>query len=860
MHSIKNIIEAVPDPVIVLDKNLRVKIANESFYSQFKILPEQTEGELLYDLGQHQWDIPQLRQMLEAVWTQKTSVDAFELCHEFPGIGERTLLLNARIIDETPAREQMVLVDFKDITEKKKAEDKISRLASFPEMNPNPIYEIDFNGTVVYANPAAQKLKADGLAFPAENNIKELIEDFHQNREKEIVHEVQVGERWYLQSVYRVPSAEILRAYYVDITKRKQAQVVLDFQWMFLEAIFEHIDAGVVACNEKGERVLFNRKARDWYGVGPMKIPQTEWANAYGLFLEDGTTPMDISTIPLARAFRGEVVQNIPMVIAPKGQPKRYILANAGPVKDNNGRVLGAVCIMHDITERKQAEEALIRENSFRSAIIENQPGMVWFKDKEGKFLAVNQQFAHGCGHENSADVIGKTDFDIWPKELAGKYRADDEEVMRTKQSLRVEELIEDRGVRKFYETFKTPVVDASGCVLGTSGFAQDITERRQMEDGIREAQHFNEEVILAAGEGIIVYDDQLCYKVWNPTMERLTGIPAAEVLGKKATDLFPHLVEQGVDQLLARAMFGQTVVSQDMVYRVPKTGKIGWSQGIYTPHRDNKGKIIGVIGMVRDITERKLMEEELKIAKEQAEAANRYKTEFLRNISHDLRTPLNAILGFSQMLKSVPMEDKHRKGVDFINERGAYLLAMIEDILNASRIDSGKVELKSQELDLHKLLEDSMELSRVALGQKDVTMSLSCDGPMPRLKGDVFRVRQIIDNVLSNASKYTSQGQITLTAGVEDHQSNKNQYRVRVSVKDTGIGIPENKLPFIFDPFTRAHEFGKGQTYDGLGLGLHIAKKLAVLMGGDIRVLSQVNKGSEFIVTFNCDKIAEKF
>ena len=104
---------------------------------------------------------------------------------------------------------------------------------------------------------------------------------------------------------------------------------------------------------------------------------------------------------------------------------------------------------MHDITERKRAQEALIRENSFRSAIIENQPGMVWFKDKEGKFLAVNQKFAHGCGHENSADVIGKTDFDIWPKEFAEKYRADDEKVMRTKKSFRVEELIEDGGGQK---------------------------------------------------------------------------------------------------------------------------------------------------------------------------------------------------------------------------------------------------------------------------------------------------------------------------------------------------------------------------------------------------------------------------
>lgn len=257
-----------------------------------------------------------------------------------------------------------------------------------------------------------------------------------------------------------------------------------------------------------------------------------------------------------------------------------------------------------------------------------------------------------------------------------------------------------------------------------------------------------------------------------------------------------------------------------------------------------------------QELSGRKRIEEALRIAKEEAETANRYKTEFLTNISHDLRTPLNAILGISHILKSVDMEEKYRKGVDFINERGKYLLALVEDILNASKIDLGKAEFKSEELDLHQLLAEAVETAQVGLGKKDVTVSLSFEGTIPRLKGDVLRVRQIIDNLLSNAFKYTLKGRIQVTAGIDDHQPNKDQYRVRVSVKDTGIGIPEAQLPYIFDPFTRFHEFYKGQIYDGVGLGLHIAQKLAVLMGGQIRVLSQIDKGSEFIVTFNLDKI----
>jgi PAS domain S-box-containing protein len=247
---------------------------------------------------------------------------------------------------------------------------------------------------------------------------------------------------------------------------------------------------------------------------------------------------------------------------------------------------------------------------------------------------------------------------------------------------------------------------------------------------------------------------------------------------------------------------------------------------------------------------------EAMRRAKEQAEAANRYKTEFLTNISHELRTPLNAILGFAYILKSVKMAEEYQKSVDFINDRGKHLLSLVESILDVSRIESGKTELKFEKFDLLNLLENSIIEARAGLGEKKVTIILSVEGTIPIVKGDVKRVRQIIENLLSNAVKYTEHGEIELTVKLDDEQPDENKYRIRISIKDTGIGIPQEKLPYIFDPFSRFHEFYKGKSIKGTGMGLHIVEDLVRLMGGDIHVTSDVGKGSEFIVTFNFDKV----
>ncbi len=262
-----------------------------------------------------------------------------------------------------------------------------------------------------------------------------------------------------------------------------------------------------------------------------------------------------------------------------------------------------------------------------------------------------------------------------------------------------------------------------------------------------------------------------------------------------------------------------------------------------------------GIVAL-RTRVERRRAEESLLRAKEQAEAANKYKTDFLLNISHDLRTPLNAILGLAHVLKSAAMANEYRKAVDFIDERAKYLLALVEDILDLSRMESGRTELRSEEFDFMTLLTRSITIFRNTADKKNVTIALQIEEAIPRMKGDTMRLQQIIDNLLSNAVKYTEQGTITVTVGLDAEQPDKDKYQTRLSVKDTGFGIPADKLPHVFDAFTRFHEFYKGKTYEGVGLGLCIVHNLAHLMGGRVSVASEVGKGSEFIAILSFDKV----
>ncbi len=269
-------------------------------------------------------------------------------------------------------------------------------------------------------------------------------------------------------------------------------------------------------------------------------------------------------------------------------------------------------------------------------------------------------------------------------------------------------------------------------------------------------------------------------------------------------------------------------------------------------PIRDDQGKITGAVSVILDITERKVMEEELQKAKEAAEEAVRAKSEFLANMSHEIRTPLNAVVGLTGLLLSADLTPEQRDYVETVQSSGNSLLSVINDILDFSKIEGGKMELENQPFDLRNCLKVAADLVRAAALEKGLTLTFTLDERLPvAFKGDVTRLRQVLANLLSNAVKFTDAGMVVVRVTGRPIEMKKpiKEYELHFSIQDTGIGIAKEKVDRLFHSFSQI-DSSITRKYGGTGLGLAISRRLVELMGGEIWVDSQPGKGSTFHFT----------
>lgn len=481
-------------------------------------------------------------------------------------------------------------------------------------------------------------------------------------------------------------------------------------------------------------------------------------------------------------------------------------------------------------------------DNLFR-AYVEAASDIVYTLDLTGKFTFVNSYGLKLIGADNYEDVVGHS----YLKIVAPEYRQPTFKVFA--QLLKTGELrdyefavLTRNGDRVFIEV-NGRLLYRSGRLVGALGIGRDITERKRFEAQLK----MFSKALDSAHDSAIITDLTGNIQYANLATQRLFGWPAARLTGVNLATFFPK--QDQVEWILAQATeagwSGQTVCQR--YDSSPFSAFIS----ISPVYGEEAGKPTAVSIILRDITQQERIEAELAAKNLELARANRLKSEFLANMSHELRTPMTSILGFSRLLSQAVyggLNERQKLYVDQIHHSGEHLLSLINEVLDLSKVEAGQMDLNISEIHLGTLCQDVIKMVATQVEMKALTIHCEVPDDLPPLVADEVRVRQMLLNLLSNAIKFTPKGRAIGIRGqrVDD--------QLHITVWDEGIGIAQDQLSSLFQPFQQL-ESPLSKQYEGTGLGLALTQKLTRLHGGDVTVRSQPQQGSEFTLQLpiNC-------
>jgi PAS domain S-box-containing protein len=526
-----------------------------------------------------------------------------------------------------------------------------------------------------------------------------------------------------------------------------------------------------------------------------------------------------------------------------------WISENAKTVSDGAGRILHFEGTLEDITERKRAEEALRDSEVLYHSLVEHLPQNIFRKDTAGRFTFANRLFCQTSG-KPVEEILGKTDFDFYPAELAEKYQRDDRRVM---EALVVTDIVEAHvkptGEKIYVHVLKTPLYDAAGKVIGIQGIFWDVTERRRIEEDLAYERDLLRALLDSVPDAIYFKDVHSRFIRASRALARRFGLEDPEELqGKDDFSFFTREHAQQAfedEQRILRT--GQPVIGFTEKETMPD-GRVCYALTSKLPFRDKNGVIAGTFGISKDITALIEAEQELAKARDAALESTRLKSEFLANMSHEIRTPMNAIIGMTGLLLETGLNPEQQEFAETVRNSAEALLNIINDILDFSKIEAGRMTLETIDFDLHDIVEGAAELLSENAHKRQLELACWLDPELPRMvRGDPGRIRQVLTNLLGNAVKFTENGEVLV------HLSRAGEVgdtvTVRCEVRDTGIGISPEGQRRIFHAFSQA-DGSTTRKYGGTGLGLAISKQIVELMHGQIGVESQLGKGSTFWFT----------
>jgi PAS domain S-box-containing protein len=751
-------------------------------------------------------------------------------------------------------------------------------LAAIVESSDDAILSKDLNGIIQSCNAAGERIFGYSAGELIGKPVRVLIPADRQAEEDDILARLRRGERIaHFETVrlrkdgrpldvaltispVRDATGQIIGASKIarDITEQKRTRAARAYLAAIVESsedaiLSKNLDGIIQSCNARAEE-LFGYTAAELVGQSIRMLIPTDRQ-----FEED-----DI----LARIRRGERIAHFETIRLAKGGRAVDVSLSISPIRDDAGRIIGVAKLTRDITEQKRLERELRAQQEWFRVTLGSIGDAVIASDPDGRVTYMNepaQQVTGWTGAAAAGRPLGDI-FNIVNEKTRQRVDNPADLVLRTGHIVGLANhtvLIDRHGVERPIADSAAPIRSADGRVLGVVLVFRDVTDERRAEEALAEQREWFETTLESIGDAVIATDVSGRVVFMNPIAEHLTGWHLREARARSSGDVFNIINENSrrpVESPVTRVLAEGTVVGlANHTVLIAADGTERPIDDSGSPIRSRDGRIVGVVLVFRDVSERRRSElerrdatfererllEAERAARGDAERASRAKDDFVAMVSHELRTPLNAILGWTQlMVNPDAAPDVVRRGVDVIARNARLQAQLISDLLDISRIVAGKLRLDIAQIDLPTVVNDAIDMCQHDAEDKRIALTRDVDRAVGVIAGDSARIQQIVCNLLSNAIKFTAEGgQITVRlkkAGRSD---------TKISVTDSGVGIRPDVLPHIFDRFQQADQTIT-RRFGGLGLGLSIVKRLVELHGGSITAESGgIGQGAIFTV-----------
>jgi PAS domain S-box-containing protein len=625
----------------------------------------------------------------------------------------------------------------------------------------------------------------------------------------------------YNASVYKDDKGKVLGVFAAarDITAQKQAS-------LYARSLIDASLDPLVTISPDGKITDVNQASVEATGIPSERLIGTDFSDYF--------TEPERAREGYQQVFSQGFVRDYPLAIRHKSGKITDVLYNASVYKDEKGNVLGVFAAARDITERKQAEEQQRATLRYARSLIEASLDPLVTISPDGKITDVNQatEIATGVPRQRLIGADFSDYFTEPEKAREGYQRVFSQGFVRDYPlairhgSGKITDVLYNAGVYK----------DDKGNVLGVFAAARDITQRKMAEELQRASSLYARSLIEASLDPLVTISPEGKITDVNEASVEVTGVPRDQLIGTDFSDYFtePEKAREGYKRVLQEGYVRDYPLS--IRHTSAKVTDVLYNASMY---RDEKGKVLGIFAAARDVTDRKRFEQSL-------QKANQMKSEFLANMSHELRTPLNGIIGFSEFVmdeKPGPLNKKQKEYLNDILNSGRHLLQLINDVLDLSKVEAGKMELSPETFAVPKAIEEVCSVVSQMAEKKKIAIQRKIAPMINSVTLDRQKFKQVLFNLLSNAVKFTAdEGQVDIIIG--PHEPGQ----LLLQVRDTGIGIKGEDLGKLFIEFQQL-DSSLARRYQGTGLGLALTKKIVEFQKGKISVESEPGKGSTFTV-----------